>query len=135
MDRREYIIGVSLLVVSTSLAFGAGSIFFDNQQPQRYSEIFDITVDSDQSTETVEFDNQSLQLMFESRQKARMYIDTDVDGSFDIELTDLVRDGDRYTITELVTFENTSYRLHFRYGDNEDIENDGFLTLYQIQEL
>lgn len=135
MDKREYIIGASLLVISISLGFGAGSIFFESQQPQRYSGIFDITVDSDQSTKTVEFDNQSLQLMFESRQQARMYIDTDVDGSFDIELTDLVRDGNQHTATELVTYDNTSYRLHFRYSDDENVADDGFLTLYQIQEL
>lgn len=135
MDRREYLIGASIFIISTAVAFGMGSLFFDGQQSQKYSELFNATVDFDQSAETIEFNNQSLQLMFENRQQARMYIDTDVDGSFDIELTDLVRDGEEHTVTQLVKYGSTSYRLHFRYSDNENVTGDGFLTLYQIQEL
>jgi hypothetical protein len=134
MDRREYLISLSILLISTSAAFGVGSLFF-NDQPQRYSELFNTTVGSDQPVKTVDFDNQSLQLMFESGQKARMYIDTDKDGSFDIELRDLVRDGEKHTLTQLVTYSSTSYRLYFRYSDDKNLSGDGFLTLYRIQEL
>lgn len=134
MERREYLIGLAILLISTSAAFGAGSFFF-NDQPERYSNLFNITVDSDQPVKTVDFDNQSLQLMFESGQEARMYIDTDRDGSFDIELLDVVRDGEKHTITQLVTYKSTSYRLYFRYSDDKDLSGDGFLSLYRIQEL
>lgn len=135
MERRDYLIAVAILMISTSIGFGAGGLLLEDRQLEKYSEFLNETVNADQSSKTVEFDNHSLQIMFESTQKARMYIDTDVDGSFDVELTDLKHDGVKHTTTELVTYNSTSYRLHFRYKDDENVSGDGFLTLYRIQEL
>lgn len=135
MERRDYLVGFAVLVVSASIAFGAGSLFFDNKEPQRYSDFLNATVNAEQSKQIVGFDNNTLQLMFENRQKARMYIDTDVDGSFDIELTDIVRDGEEHTLTQIVTYNSTSYRLTFKYREDKNSSEDDYLTLYQIQEL
>ena len=135
MERRDYLIAASLLIVSTSVFFGTGSLVFQEQSPEKYSEMFNVTVDSDNSVNSVNFDNRSLQLMFESGERARMYIDRDMDGSFDVELTDLERNGDTNTFTSLITYDSTSYRLHFKYSDNSSVEGDAFLNLYQIQEL
>lgn len=135
MERRDYLVGFAVLVVSASIAFGASSLFFDNKEPQRYSDFLNATVNAEQSKQIVGFDNNTLQLMFENRQKARMYIDTDVDGSFDIELTDIVRDGKEHTLTQIVTYNSTSYRLTFKYREDKNSSENDYLTLYQIQEL
>lgn len=135
MEQRDYLTGLAVLIMSASAAFGMGSLYFGDQQPRHYSKTLNATVNADQPTRTVEFDNHSIQLMFEDRETARMYIDKDNDGSFDIELEDLERNGEIHSVTELVTLGNTSYRLHFRYKDNDSVRDDAWLTLYQVQEV
>ena len=135
MDQRTVVLGIATLVVSSSVVFFAGSHLVEDNAPEKYSKIMEVTVNSEQEVQRVEFENNSFELMFENREKARMYIDKDLDGSFDIELKNLTHDGEQHGLTRLITFDKTSYRLYFRYSDDDSIKGDGYLKLYQIQEI
>jgi len=94
-----------------------------------------VTVDGDQNVREVSFDNRSLDLMYEDSTEAGMYIDLNQDGSFDLELEDLERNGEVRETTQVVTFDTESYTLYFRYMDDSSRSGEGFLKLYQVKEL
>lgn len=133
MERQTLLIGVSIFVLATAAGFLGTQQGSD--QPEKFRSLVNVTVDSDQNTREINFDNRSLNLMYEDHGEARMYIDLDQDGSFDLELENLTHNGEVRETTQIVTLKAKSYRLYFRYKDDANEPDDAFLKLYQIREL
>ena len=135
MDSRTFILGVAALIVSASIGMVIGNHLTAEAGPEKYSESVNYTLNSENDTRTVEFDNRTIDLSLEDRGEAELYIDKDLDGSFDIRARDLNHDGRQHTATQFVTFNRTSYRLYFRYSDNQSVSDDAYFTVYQIQQI
>lgn len=135
MENRTILIAAAVFIFSTAAAFSAGTLVFGENTESKYSEMLNAEVNSSQNTRIVEFDNRTLQLMYEDSTQARMYIDTDVDGSFDIELKNLTHDGKEHGINQAITYNRTTYSLYFRYKDNRSLDNEGYLVLKQINQI
>ncbi len=135
MESRDLVLAASIFVLAT----GAGALFGQSFQSepveQRYSKLLDVRVNSSNQIATANFDNRSIDLLYESSAKAGMYIDVDQDGSFDTELEGLTRDGEEHTKVELLGIESDGYMLYFRYSDDFNVSGDGFLELYQVRKF
>ncbi len=135
MERQTLLIGAAVFVIATAAGFLGTQHVQGTDQPEKFRSLVNATVDADQNIRTVEFDGQSLDLMYEDSSEAGMYIDLDQDGSFDIELENLTRNGEVRETTQIVTFGNKSYNLYIRYKDDRDEEGEGFMRVYQVREL
>jgi hypothetical protein len=133
-DRQTLAISAAVFAL---FAFGGFYLAFSANDPASslYTSSMDVTVDSETDIATAEFDGQSIDLMHEDSQSARFYLDLDRDGSFDIELEGLTRDGETHRYNRTVTLDRTNYRLHFRYQDDAGEADDSWLELYRVVEL
>lgn len=133
IEKREATVLLSLFLVSVGAGF-----FMAGQTQQNSALSFEKFVDyragPEKAIKKAEFDNRSLNLMYEDSEAARMYIDLDRDGSFDRKLN-TTNDGEKRLTEEVVTLKNRSYRLYFRYRDDSERSGDGFLTLYRIKQI
>jgi hypothetical protein len=91
-------------------------------------------VNSSQDITTVEFFNHSVDLMLEDTANATFYLDRDRDGSAE-EALKKVADGKIHKGTKLLDFQESVYRLHLRYQDDPEVEEDAWLEVYRIQRL
>ncbi|MFB6291769.1 MAG: hypothetical protein ABEI58_00055 [Candidatus Nanohaloarchaea archaeon] len=135
MERKTLVMGAAVFFVVAMVGFYAA---FTAQGPKgdaKYSQRFNLTADDGNDVVTASFDGRSLDLMHESTERAKFYIDQDRDGSFDIRLDGLTHDGSVNNETRIVTYNNTDYRLYFRYSDSLDSSGDAWLRLFFVEEL
>lgn len=124
------ILGTVLAVIIGLTGFYA--VFLQDSGPVEPETGFEpVTADHENSVATASFYNESIDLMYEDRQEARMYLDYDRDGSFDYEL-DVQSDGERHNVTRTVNLDGDTYELSFRYVDYSNRTGDGEITLYQV---
>ena len=131
MKRQTLLMGVAVMILVGLIGFYMAFLMEENlgnssNQTTKFVESTNFSTSSDDSIVTAEFDNKSLNLMHEDSQEARFYVDLDQDGSFDIELKDLTRDGNVHRTTEIVTLGGTNYRLYFRYKDSDNESDTTF---------
>ncbi len=134
-DRKTLLIASSVFVVLAFAGFYAGNL---TDKEVKYDRTVNFTVNPGRDIVTARFNGESIDIMRESRSRVRFYLDLDRDGNGaenQGELTDLTRNGTVQETTELVNLDGTNYRLYFRYRDDGEIENDGWLTLYRVKEL
>lgn len=134
MEQRDILTAIGILVLSVAVGFGMGLEFSQDSQ-EKFTSFPDVRVDSTSQVQKLDFDNHSLDLMFEDRDEADFYIDKDRDGSFDIELENLTQDGEEREAVQVVTFGTKSYRIFYRYRDNISISEDAYLEVYQVKEM
>lgn len=91
-----------------------------------------VTANSDNPIQTANFYNQSIDLMYEDRKEAKVYLDYDKDGSFDYQL-DINSDGEYHETSRTILLDSTSYALYFRYIDYSNRTDDGEITLYKVK--
>lgn len=127
MDNQKLLLGFAALIVAASLSFVVGLNIFGVEDRELYSSSFDLSLDSGNQVETVEFDGKTIDVMFEPAQN-RAYLDTDRDGSADLTM-ELESEGSN-TVTQVATLGQDSYRFYFRYSVEKD-----YLTLYQVRQL
>ncbi|MBC5793273.1 MAG: hypothetical protein H8Z69_04545 [Nanohaloarchaea archaeon] len=135
MEYRDLVLLASIFVLATGAGALIGQSFQSEPVEQRYSKLLDVRVNSSTQVATASFDNRSINLMYESSDKAGMYIDVNRDGSFDKRLNGLVRDGEEHTKVELLGLDSDGYMLYFRYSDNSSVSEDGSLELYQVRKF
>lgn len=132
LDRQTLITAGAVFVIFVFAGFYLA--FQSEPQKQKFVESMNVTADSDNEIVTASFDNQSLDLMHEDQTRARFYLDLNQDGASDIEL-DVVRNGTVQETTQVVTFGEKSYRLHLRYKDALDRNDDSWIRIYRVVEL
>lgn len=134
LDKKQIAVVVAAFFLSVGIGFMAAEIVFSaEEQPEMFDESFNVTVGPETQTEQVNFDNRTVELFWEDVPLANAFIDKNLDGSYDRELN-ITSDGQQRTTEEVINMENSSYRLHFRYMDEEE-RGTGFLTLYRIQKI
>lgn len=131
LDYRDIMIGAAVLVLATGTGLLLGQQMQSGEADSLYSESFNVTLTQSNNEETVEFDNRSVDLIYESWQEFRAYHDN---GRYRQKIN-TTADNTVRTTTEIVTVDGASYRFRFRYRDDpQSFEND-FLTLYRVERI
>lgn len=131
LEYRDLAIAASIFIV----AAGTGTFIFQQlsapEKPELYSSDFNVTLNQDENQETVEFNNRSVELIYESWEEFRVYYDN---GRYR-EQINLTSDGAVRTTTEIVTVDGASYRFRFRYRDDPGGFEGDYITLYRIERI
>ena len=93
-----------------------------------------VEANSSESIRTVEFYNESIQILVEDGLNSTFYLDKDMDGSAD-ETLEIERDGDIHQSTQFLDYRNSIYRLYYRYSYSPEKENDGWIEFYRVEKL
>lgn len=136
MERQTFLLGVSVMMLLALIGFYVGFLYenpSDTEEETNFQNI-SVTVNDEESIQTANFYNQSIDLFYESGSNASFYLDIDRDGSADKEL-EVERTGNEESMTEIISLEGIDYRLYMDYKDNSSIEDDGYLTLYRVERL
>lgn len=140
MERQTILMGTAAMILMGLIGFYTGFLMEEGlgpatNQSQEYSESVNYTVGEGNDITTVEFDDRSMDLFHEDGEEASFYMDLDQDGSADIQLEDLERDGQIHSMTKVVDVEGKAYRLYFRYKDSSEERGDAQLWLYHVETL
>jgi hypothetical protein len=130
-DHRKVLLAAAVMFVATGTGFFLGEQISGYERPDLYSEEFNITLNQDRSEQTAEFDNRSVDLIYESWNEFRAYYDT---GRYERRIN-TTSDGQVHTTTEVVTVEGASYRFRFRYRDDPEGFEGDYIRLYRIERI
>ena len=127
LDWRDAGIFVSVLLISAGAAF-----LYQQYEPgsDRGVELSG-EVNASRNTQTIDFYNETAQLMVEQGDNATFYIDMDSDGSADITL-DTVHDGEVRQEARILDYRSGAYLLEFTYSDNASKSGDEWLRPSRI---
>lgn len=128
---RDAVLAVSVFVVTIGLGLLLGSQQSGYERPDLYSSEFNITLEQGDNEKTVEFDNRSVELTYESWKEFRAYYDT---GIYE-RMINTTSDGEVHTTTEVITVDGSSYRFRFRYLDDPEKFEEDYITLYRIEQI
>ena len=131
IEYRDAVVAVSVFMVTTGLGLLLGAQQSGYERPDLYSSEFNVTLDQDNGQETVDFDNRSVNLTYESWNEFRAYYDN---GNYQ-DMINTTSDGEIHTTTEVITVEGSSYRFRFRYRDDPEGFDGDFLRLYRIDKI
>ena len=131
IEFRDAVVAVSVFVVAIGLGLLLGSQQSGYERPDLYSSEFNVTLEQGDNEKTVEFDNRSVNLTYESWNEFRAYYDT---GSYERRIN-TTSDGEIRTTTEVVTVDGASYRFRFRYRDDPESFEGDYITLYRIERI
>lgn len=131
LDYRDTVIAVSVFVVTVGLGLFLGSQQSGYEEPDLYSSDFNVTLDQNNNQETVEFDNRSVDIIYESWNEFRAYYDT---GSYQDRIN-TTSDGEVHTTTDVITVDGSSYRFRFRYRDDPEGFDGDYIRLYRIEQI
>lgn len=132
INRREAILASAVFVIATGSGLLAGETFFGSGGGENlYDDQFNRTLDSDNNQEIVEFDNRSVEIVYENWNEFKSYVETG-GNQWKINTTS---DGEKRTVKRIVVVEDNAYRFHFRYRDDPEISDTDFLQLYRIEQI
>lgn len=134
LDRKQALVAASVFIFAIAIGFSIGEQRNTNQEPELYDSSFNLTLSSENAIQEVNFDNRSVNLLFEDSQEFSAYIDLDRDGSAEKKLN-TTSDGSKSVTTELVTLDGQSYRFFFEYIDDPERTEGDFITLYRVKRL
>lgn len=130
LEKNQYVILIAVFVIG-----GLSGFFYYEINDQRIeSTELDLEVNSSNSVATADFFNRSVDFFAEDGMNTTFYIDRDRDGSADDEI-DIERDGEIHQATELIDYREGIYRLHYRYSDDPEEEDDGWLEIRRVEAL
>lgn len=128
---RQIIIGAAVFVLATGTGLLIGQQQSGYETGDLYSSDFNVTLEQGDNEKTVNFDNRSIELTYESWNEFRAYYDT---GSYEGRIN-TTSDGQVRTATEVITVEGASYRFRFRYRDDPERFEGDYITLYRIERI
>ncbi|MFB6209037.1 MAG: hypothetical protein ABEJ56_02755 [Candidatus Nanohaloarchaea archaeon] len=131
-DKKDYIMAAAILVVSAALGYGTSSL--SDRGEKMFSSEYSVEVNSSNDVAKVEFDNNSVGILFEDSAEAKVYLDYNGDGSSDRQLN-LSSTGSEQLLTEIVTIDRKSYEFSFRFFDNPEITGEAFLVVERIERI
>lgn len=124
-----------LYMAALLLAAGlTGFIIGENVQNGTESINADIEINTSNSVATVEFFNHSVDFMVEDGTNSTFYMDRNRDGSADMTF-DTRSDGQIHQNKVLVDYPENVYRIHYRYQDSPEKEDDGWMEIYRVKAL
>lgn len=132
METRDVLLAGTVFLAAAAAGLVVGFQFLgqdsrETAEPRTFA--VGALADGENDVATARFDNQSINLLFEDEPEARMFLDLDGDGGFEIELDDLNRSGTEQQNTETVNLGNRSYRLLFEYRDDPEETGEAYLNL------
>lgn len=130
-ETRNLLIAVAVFVLAAGTGLFAGEQLSGYERPDLYTSNFNVTLDQDNNEETVEFDDRSVNLTYESWNEFRAYYDT---GNYRDRIN-TTSDGEVRTTTEIVTVDGASYRFRFRYRDDPEGFDGDYLRLYRVEQI
>jgi hypothetical protein len=130
-EKREVLVGISVFIVAVGAGMVIGDVFSQPQQSELYSSDFNLTLDSDNQEERVEFDNRSVNITYENWNEFRAYIENG-DKQWELNTTS---NGERRTLSKIIVLGDEAYSLSFRYRDNPEEFDGDFLQLYRIKQI
>lgn len=138
MERQTILLGFAAMILMSLIGFYAGFLMEERlgsptNQTAKFSADVNYTVHDSKDIATAEFDDRSIDIIHGSGSNMTFYLDLDQDGSVDVEIDDLQRDGQTHEDTKEVDIENKTYRLHYRYRDSAEEEGDAQLWLYHVE--
>lgn len=95
---------------------------------------FSVEANSSESIQTVSFFNRSIDVLVENGANSTFYLDKNRDGSAD-ETLEITKDGDIHQAVQFIDYRNNIYRLYYRYSDDPQVEEDGWIEFYRAEEL
>lgn len=122
---------ITVLLLAAGLT---GFLIGENVQNSTESIDRNIGINTSNSVSTVEFFNHSVDFMLEDGINSTFYIDRDMDGSADKTL-DTISDGQIHQNKVLVDYPENVYRIHYRYQDSPEQEDDGWMEIYRVEAL
>lgn len=131
IDYRFLLTALAVLIVATGVGLAVGDYLGSDSSSELYDSRTNITLNSDNSMETVKFDNKSINLTYENWEEFRVFLETE-NREFELNTTS---DGERRSLREIVVAGNSAYRLHFRYVDQPERNEDDFIQLYRIEQI
>ncbi|MFB6116261.1 MAG: hypothetical protein ABEK10_02005 [Candidatus Nanosalina sp.] len=127
-------VGLRDLFLFASVLMVSAAASFLYQQPEEGLKSLELQgeVNSSNSIQKINFHNETASIMLEEGEKAEFYIDLDSDGSADIKLEGLVRDGNARKDSRILDYRSGAYLLKFRYSDNSSKTDDAWLSVSSI---
>lgn len=125
-----------LIAVSVVFSLGLASGFIYSEAGSDIIESTDLNVEanSSESIKTVEFYNKSIDIFVEDGANTTFYLDKNKDGSAD-DTFDVERDGTIHQGVKFLDYRDNIYRLYYRYSDDPETEDDGWIEVYRVEKL
>lgn len=133
-SRRDILVAFSAFVLAASVGVFIGDLDNSQRGGFEFDEFMDINLNSSNSVQTLDLENSSVDLLFEGSNSARVYLDTDRDGSADRELN-LTHSGQEETSSFILTVDSKSYRAYYRFYDDPETDNDAYLAVYRLSRI
>lgn len=127
-ERKTFTMTVVVFAVSAFATFGV----LGTDEP--VEEEFNLEVNSSQEIGTVEFKNQSFDIMLENSREAAFYLDRNRDGSADRKF-ETVSEGSIHRDTKILDFPGNIYTIQLSYMDNPDESGDAWMRIEKIRLL
>lgn len=124
---------VAVLVVFL-IGLASGLIYSELGSEKTESIELNVEANSSESIRTVEFYNRSVDILVEDGLNSTFYLDKDRDGSAD-ETLEINRDGDIHQSIQFLDYRDNIFRLYYRYSDDPETENDGWIEVYKVEKL
>jgi len=112
----------------------SGFIYSELGSDEIESTELNIEANSSESIKTVEFYNESIDIFVEDGFNSTFYLDKNRDGSAD-ETLEIERDGEIHQSVQFLDYRNNIYRLYYRYSDDSEIEDDGWIEFHRVEKL
>ena len=130
LNSKTVIVLVSVFSAGLISGFGYSELGSDKIKSTEFS----VEANSSESIQTVSFFNRSIDVFVEDGANSTFYLDKNRDGSAD-ETLEITRDGDIHQAVQFIDYRNNIYRLYYRYSDDPETENDGWIEFYKAEEL
>mgnify|MGYP000025698664 CR=1 FL=1 len=130
LNSKTVIVLVSVFSAGLISGFGYSELGSDKIKSTEFS----VEANSSESIQTVSFFNRSIDVFVEDGANSTFYLDKNRDGSAD-ETLEITRDGDIHQAVQFIDYRNNIYRLYYRYSDDPETEDEGWIEFYKAEEL
>lgn len=128
IEKKTLSISFLIFTVSALLAFNLFGT------PQNLQKEPGLEVNTSNEIATVDFENQSFDIMLENSAEAAFYLDKDRDGSADRKF-EIVSDKNVHREYKILDFPENIYELKIRYQDDPEETGDAWMEVESIELL